>query len=142
MSRPIPGWELYERMIAQLFADHLPTEYCVTANARLSSMLQYTLCVCRFAHYLKCAARDWIGSGVEAGEIERRLHNWIIEYVVDKPNASVSEKIRRPLRHAKIRVEGEPGRPGAYRCVCELWPHYQIDHMTASIHLKTNVINP
>ncbi|MBV9125073.1 MAG: type VI secretion system contractile sheath large subunit, partial [Planctomycetes bacterium] len=33
-----------------------------TANARLSVMLQYMLCVARFTHYLKVMARDKVGS--------------------------------------------------------------------------------
>ena len=33
-----------------------------TVNARLSAMLQYMLCVSRFAHYMKVISRDKIGS--------------------------------------------------------------------------------
>jgi hypothetical protein len=35
MSRSIPGWELYERLVARIVADELSTEYCATPNARL-----------------------------------------------------------------------------------------------------------
>jgi hypothetical protein len=35
----MPGWELYERMIARMFADQIPTEYCVTPNARLTGRI-------------------------------------------------------------------------------------------------------
>ena len=33
-----------------------------TANARISAMLQYILCVSRFAHYVKVIGRDKVGS--------------------------------------------------------------------------------
>lgn len=35
MSQTIPSWELYERLIAQLFANQAGTDLCVTANARI-----------------------------------------------------------------------------------------------------------
>ncbi|MBV8609951.1 MAG: type VI secretion system contractile sheath large subunit, partial [Singulisphaera sp.] len=44
-----------------------------TANARLSAMLQYMLCVSRFAHYLKVISRDKIGSMVGPEVCEAQL---------------------------------------------------------------------
>jgi Restriction endonuclease len=35
MKRPQQSWEVYERMIARLFADQLTTDVCVTPNARI-----------------------------------------------------------------------------------------------------------
>lgn len=35
MSRSSPDWERYERLIARMMADQLPTEYAVTPNARV-----------------------------------------------------------------------------------------------------------
>ncbi len=35
MRRSSPEWEAYERLVARLMADQLPTEYCVTPNARV-----------------------------------------------------------------------------------------------------------
>lgn len=39
MTRAIPGWELYERLIARMMADQIPTDYCVTPNARLTGRI-------------------------------------------------------------------------------------------------------
>jgi hypothetical protein len=39
MKRPIPDWELYERMVARLVADQLTTDLCVTPNARLKGRI-------------------------------------------------------------------------------------------------------
>lgn len=36
MNQSLPEWKLYERKIAQMFADQSPTNYCVTPNARLA----------------------------------------------------------------------------------------------------------
>jgi hypothetical protein len=35
MTRRSPDWEIYERMIARMFADQVSTGFCVTPNARL-----------------------------------------------------------------------------------------------------------
>jgi hypothetical protein len=39
MSRSIPGWELYERMIARMAADELSTDLCATPNARITGRI-------------------------------------------------------------------------------------------------------
>lgn len=35
MSHAIPGWELYERLVARMVADQLETDLCVTPNAHI-----------------------------------------------------------------------------------------------------------
>ncbi len=48
---------------------HEPAKYddpAATANARLSARLPYIFAASRFAHYLKCIVRDWVGSNKEA----------------------------------------------------------------------------
>src|SRR5207249_255010 len=52
-----------------------------TVNARLSAMLQYILCVSRFAHYIKVMARDWVGSVATPEECELRLQRWLQNYI-------------------------------------------------------------
>lgn len=121
-----------------------PREYsdpAVTANARIGAMLQYTLCVSRFAHYLKVMARDWIGSGVEPEELQRRLDRWLKRYVADDASLSIKIKAERPLRKAEVSVERHPIQPGSYQCNIELWPHYQVDQLTASVQLKTTFLS-
>jgi type VI secretion system ImpC/EvpB family protein len=121
-----------------------PREYNdpgITANARIGAMLQYTLCVSRFAHYLKVMGRDWIGSGVESEELQRRLDRWLKRYVADDASLSIKIKAERPLRKAEVAVERHPTQPGCYQCVIELWPHYQVDQLTASVQLKTTFLN-
>ncbi|MBN1851492.1 MAG: type VI secretion system contractile sheath large subunit [Pirellulales bacterium] len=119
-----------------------PAQYdrpAATQNARLSSMLQYTLCVSRFAHYLKVIARNKMGSFADPEQLERLLHDWIVQYVVDDDKAPPETKARRPLREARIEVHKDPARPGHYRCMFHLRPHYQLDNLTAAISLRTRV---
>lgn len=39
MNRNIPEWEKYERLVAQLIANQMSTEYCVTPNASIKGII-------------------------------------------------------------------------------------------------------
>ena len=106
------------------------------ANARLSTMLQYILCVSRFAHYLKAMARDKIGAFMERDECERWLNNWINTYVLENPeNAGQEGKAKSPLRAAQIVVREVKGKPGCFEAVAHLRPHFQLDELSVSLRL-------
>jgi len=105
------------------------------ANARLSTQLPYILAVSRFAHYLKAMMRDKIGSFMSRTDCERWLNQWIQNYVTPDDTASASVKASHPLRDAKIEVAEVPGKPGAYRAVAFLRPHFQLDELSVSLRL-------
>jgi type VI secretion system protein ImpC len=109
-----------------------------TANARLSSNLSYILAVSRFGHYLKAMMRDKIGSFMSRNECEAFLNRWILEYVVDS-NAPPEAKARHPLSEARVDVVDIPGKPGAYRAVAFLKPHFQLDELTVSMRLVSDL---
>ncbi|QDV25569.1 type VI secretion system contractile sheath large subunit [Aureliella helgolandensis] len=111
-----------------------------TANARMSAMLNYMLCVSRFAHYVKVIGRDKMGSFADASQLQHQLQNWIHGYVTADSEANVQTKARYPLREADIRVVPVPGKPGAFDCVFRLAPHYELEDMQASIQLRTELI--
>ena len=110
-----------------------------TANARISAMLQYMLCVSRFAHYLKVLARDRVGSFAEAIDLEKFLNEWINNYVTPDDRASAEVRARLPLRAASVEVREEPGTAGAYRVIMRLQPHFQLDQIDATLKLVTTV---
>ena len=112
------------------------------ANARLSSQLQYILAVSRFAHYLKSMMRDKIGSFMTRKNAEDFLNRWIASYVLLDDNASQEAKASHPLREARIDVSEIPGKPGAYRAVAFLKPHYQLDELSVSFRLVANLPPP
>lgn len=116
-------------------------EASATANARLSAMLQYLLCVSRFAHYVKVLTRDKLGAFTEAAELEQFLHKWLQRYVTPDMNASEQVRCERPLRQATVQIREKPGRPGAYVCVVKLSPHYQLDELVGGLRLVTE-LNP
>ena len=109
------------------------------ANARLSTQLPYILAVSRFAHYLKAMMRDKIGSFMSRKECEDFLNQWILQYVVGNDDVAAEVKARKPLREAKIEVVEVPGKPGAYRAVAFLKPHFQLDELTISLRLVADL---
>jgi len=110
-----------------------------TANARLSSQLQYILAVSRFAHYLKSMMRDKLGSFVTRKNAEDFLNRWITNYVLLDDDAGQDAKASHPLREARVDVSEIPGKPGAYRAVAFLRPHYQLDELTVSLRLVADL---
>ncbi|MBC2713417.1 MAG: type VI secretion system contractile sheath large subunit [Desulfosarcina sp.] len=112
------------------------------ANARLSSQLQYILAVSRFAHYLKSMMRDKIGSFMSRKNAEDFLNRWITNYVLSDDSAGQEAKAKYPLREARVDVSEIPGKPGAYRAVAFLRPHYQLDELTVSLRLVSELPPP
>jgi type VI secretion system protein ImpC len=113
-----------------------------TANARISAQLPYIFAVSRFAHYLKSMMRDKIGGYMSKSEAQSFLNNWISNYVVGNDDAPMGVKAKRPLREARIDVEEIPGKPGAYRAVAYLRPHFQLDEIRVSMRLVADLPAP
>jgi len=105
------------------------------ANAVLSSQLQYIFAVSRIAHYMKAMMRDKIGSFSAASNVEDFLNRWLTQYVLLDDNASQEQKAQFPLREASVQVSDVPGRPGVYRAVSFLRPHFQLDELSVSLRL-------
>ena len=112
------------------------------ANARLSTQMQYLLAMSRFAHYLKAIMRDKIGSFMTRKECEIYLNRWISKYVVSSEDAGIELKAKHPLKEARVEVAEIPGKPGCYRAVCFLKPHFQLDELTVSLRLVADLPPP
>jgi len=109
------------------------------ANARLSAQLPYIMATCRFAHYLKAMMRDKIGSFTSRDEIQKFLNRWISNYITTDDSATQSVKAKYPLREARVDVEEVKGKPGVYRAVAYLRPHFQLDELTVSLRLVASL---
>jgi type VI secretion system protein ImpC len=109
------------------------------ANAVLSAQLQYIFSVSRVAHYLKAMMRDKIGSFASSQSVEQFLNRWISQYVLLDDNASQEQKAQFPLREASIQVSEVPGKPGVYRSVAFLRPHFQLDELSISLRLVADL---
>jgi type VI secretion system protein ImpD len=138
--RDIPAAAYFSSVSVQKPAEYDSED--ASQSAKLSSLLNQILCVSRFAHYIKCIARDKIGSGVEREKLEHYLRNWLADYMT--PDTDASERIRceKPLREGQVRVISLPGRPGEYSCIIELAPHYELDDILASMQFRTRLVKP
>jgi type VI secretion system protein ImpC len=112
------------------------------ANARLSTQLQYIFAVSRFAHYLKAMMRDKVGSFMSRKNAEDFLNQWIVNYVTVDDAATPSTKAAKPLREARVDVAEIPGKPGCYRAVAFLRPHFQLDELSVSLRLVADLPPP
>ncbi len=113
-----------------------------TANARISAQLPYIFAVSRFAHYLKAIMRDKIGGYQSKTQIQTFLNNWIADYVVADDDAPQGIKAKRPLREARVEVQEVPAKPGAYRAVAFLRPHFQLDELSVAMRLVAELPAP
>jgi type VI secretion system protein ImpC len=70
------------------------------------------------------------------------LNNWINNYVVPNDNAPFELKAKKPLKEARVDVMEIPGKPGCYRAVAFLRPHFQLDELTISMRLVADLPQP
>ncbi|WP_309644015.1 type VI secretion system contractile sheath large subunit [Phenylobacterium sp.] len=129
--------------VANLPSAHRPKGAYVTEVARineqLGAMMNYVLCVARFAHYIKVMARDWVGSYKTAEECEVRLSGWISKYCSIGDDMSYELRARYPLESARVRVQAVVGQPGSFECTVHLKPHLQLDQAISEFQLVTVV---
>jgi type VI secretion system protein ImpC len=97
---------------------------------------------CRFAHYLKAMMRDRIGSFTSKDELQMFFNRWIAQYVTTDDTATQATKAKYPLREARVDVEEVKGKPGVYRAVAFLRPHFQLDELTVSLRLVASLPPP
>ena len=111
-----------------------------TSNANLSARLPYIFASCRFAHYLKCMVRDWVGGNKEAPQLNYELNRWISQYVDAQPESSSEEtKARLPLKGAQIEIIPDEENPGYYKGKFLFMPHYQLEGMDVSLSMVSRL---
>ena len=118
------------------------TAAAANANARLSAQLNSILCASRFAHYVKIIGRNMVGAFKTADEIERELREWLSGYVNTNLMGGPETRARYPLVSANVSVRERPGRPGVFGCTVLLQPHFQLDDVSASFRLVTDITAP
>jgi type VI secretion system ImpC/EvpB family protein len=115
------------------------TATAADANERLSVQMNSILCASRFAHHLKMKGRDMVGSFKTADEIQRFLQAWLMQYVNANLTASSDARAKFPLVSGRVAVQEVPGKPGSFGCTVHLQPHYQLDDVSASFQLVTEL---
>ena len=122
---------------------HNPAQFidpAATASANLSARLPYIFASCRFAHYLKCMVRDWVGGNREAPQLQFDLNTWISQYIDGSPETSSEEvKARLPLKDAKIEIVPDEENPGYYKGKFMFIPHYQLEGMDVALSMVSRL---
>ena len=54
-------------------------------------------------------------------------------------DASPEVKAQYPLREASVQVRENPSKPGSYLCVAHLWPHFELDELSSSLKVITEL---
>jgi type VI secretion system protein ImpC len=109
------------------------------ANSRISAMLPYVLASSRFAHYIKVIMRDKLGSFQGKDSVSQFLNTWISNYVLLNDDAPQAVKASYPLREARVDVTEVAGKPGSYRAIVFLKPHFQLEELSVSIRLVADL---
>ena len=91
---------------------------------------------------MKAIMRDKVGSFADRKNVEEYLNKWLSSSVLLDDSASQEAKAKFPLREANVEVAEVPGKPGAYKAVTFLRPHYQLDELTASLRLVSELPQP
>lgn len=120
-----------------------PIEYedpAASASANLSARLPYIFASSRFAHYLKCMVRDWIGGNREAPQLSRDLNDWLMQYVDGNPEASDEQaKARLPLKAGSVEIIADEENPGYYKGKFLFVPHYQLEGMDVQLSMVSRL---
>jgi type VI secretion system protein ImpC len=109
------------------------------ANAKLSSQLTYMMAANRVAHFVKAISRDKAGSLQSPGQLQTELNGWLSNYVTPDDQAPAAVKAKYPLREASVEVVEVSGKPGVYKSVIFLRPHFQLEELSASIRLVADL---
>ncbi|MDP3908215.1 type VI secretion system contractile sheath large subunit [Novosphingobium sp.] len=111
-----------------------------TASENLSARLPYIFASCRFAHYLKCMVRDWVGGTREAPQLQYDLNRWIAQFIDGNPESSTEyDKAKMPLKAAQIEVIPDEENPGFYKGKFLFVPHYQLEGMDVSLSMVSRL---
>jgi hypothetical protein len=86
--------------------------------------------------------RDRVGSFMSEAGVSRYLNRWISQYVLLNGEAGQETKARYPLREARIDVSADPAWPGGTKALVFLRPHFQLEELTVSIRLVTELPPP
>jgi len=110
-----------------------------STQANISILLQYLLCACRFAHYLKIIGRNKMGSFLNANDCENYLNQWILDYTVANDDLSWEQQAKYPLKKANITVNPVTGMPGRFHCLMHIEPHFYIEQLESTFLLVTEL---
>ena len=70
------------------------------------------------------------------------MRDWLSGYVNTNLAGGPETRARFPLVSANVSVRERPGRPGVFGCTVLLQPHFQLDDVSATFRLVTDITAP
>ena len=110
-----------------------------SANMRIANQFSFIFALSRFAHYLQVMMRDKIGSFMSREEAEEFLNLWISNYVMPDNDIGRELRTRRPLREGRIEIAEDDNKPGYYKAIAYLLPHFQLDELEAPLRIAIDL---
>jgi type VI secretion system ImpC/EvpB family protein len=101
--------------------------------------IQYLLCVCRFAHYIRAIGRAKVGQFIDMHEMETYLNNWLAGYIASNLNLNLELKRRYPLLIGKVVLSKNQFFQTSCKCSLYLRPHVLSSGTSAGITLRTDM---
>jgi type VI secretion system protein ImpC len=108
-------------------------------NAQLVTNLSYTMSISRIAHYLKCMMRDVIGTTGDGAYVQKKIQDWLEEYVTTVINPDDLTLRFYPFKAAKVEVTKAEGLVGQYRCTVAVLPHIQFEGIDVELRLESRL---
>ncbi len=108
-------------------------------NAQLACNLSYTFSITRIAHYVKCIARDQVGSSADSAYIQNKLNRWIMNYITTVVNPDDLTLRYYPFKAAEIKVEPKDGQIGWMKCSISVLPHIQMEGLDVELRLESRL---
>lgn len=116
-----------------------PVKHVSDVNANISVLMQYLLCACRFAHYVKIIGRNKMGTFLKPADCEHYLNQWLLEYTVSNDDLSWEQQAKYPLKKAHVIVNQRPGMPGHFNCVIHVEPRFYVEQIESTFLLMTEL---
>ena len=116
-----------------------PAGQAATANHRMATQMNATLCASRFAHYLKIRGRETVGRTRQPEDIKVELSRWLTGFINRNTQATPETRATHPLYDANVSVTERPDKPGVFSCKIMLQPYFQLDDVTANFDFETEI---
>jgi type VI secretion system protein ImpC len=87
-------------------------------------------------------ALDKVFAFMSRAQAEVFFNRWIADYVTIADDASPEVRAKFPLREARIDLNEVPGKPGVYRAIAYLRPHFQLEDLTVSLRVVIDLPAP
>jgi type VI secretion system protein ImpC len=114
-----------------------PADGGAGAAAELAARFDYLHCATLFVRRLLVLARAQLGLARNAAACERRLGEWLADYVLPNPaEAAEEERARRPLAEARVEVREVQGR---FALLVRLRPAWQFEELDCLLRLVVEV---